>query len=100
MKVFHRVNDILNNIKYERSSPAKVDDYIAAFMEIGDNPTMPATFCISRWLDRDRAVSDVIGHFDTLEKYYKDAKIPRNSTIEDKESSECETLSNESLDEE
>ena len=80
MKVFHRVNDILNNIKYKRSSPAKVDDYIAACVEVGDNPTMPATFSISRWLDRYRAVTDVIGHFDTLEKYYRDAKITRIST--------------------
>ena len=25
-------------------------------------------------------MTDVIGHFDTLEKYYRDAKIPRIST--------------------
>ena len=100
MKVFHRVNNILNNIKYERSSPAKVDDYIAACVEVGDNPTMPASFCISRWLDRYNAVTDVITHFDTLEKYYRDAKTPQNSMIEDKETSECGTLSNESLDDE
>ena len=52
-KIFTRINNILNNIKYEiRSSPAKVDDYIAACLEVGDHPTMVATFCISRWLDR------------------------------------------------
>ena len=32
--------------------------------------------------------------------YYRDAKIPWILTIEDKETSECETLSNESLDKE
>ena len=49
VKVFTRVNNILNNIKYEiRSSPAKVDKYIAACVEVGDNPTMPNSFCISR----------------------------------------------------
>ena len=91
----------MNNIKYEiRSSPAKVDEYIAAAREVGDNPTMPASFCTSGWLDRYDAATDVITHFDTLEKYYRDAKTPRNSTIEDKETSECESLSNESLDEE
>ena len=99
-KIFTRVNHILNNIKYKiRSSPAEVDEYIAAAQEVGDNPTMPASFCISRWLDRYNAVTDVITHFDTLEKYYKDAKTPRK-TVEDRETSECESFSNESEDEE
>ena len=56
---------------------------------------MPATFCISRQLDRCNAVTDVIRHFDTLEKYYKDAKTPRK-TVEDRETSDCESFSNES----
>ena len=43
-------------------------------------------------------MTDVIGHFDTLEKYYRDAKIPRISMIGDNDTSECGTLSNEYLD--
>ena len=47
-KTFPRVNNVLNNIKYEiRSSPAKVDDYIAAAYQVGDDPVMPASFCQS-----------------------------------------------------
>ena len=104
-KIFTRLNNNQNNIKYKiRSSSAKVDKYFAAAREVGDNPTMPASFCTSRWLDRYDTGTDVITHFDTLEKYYKDAKTPRNSKTnsepEDKETSECESLSNESQDEE
>ena len=65
-KNFPRVNNVLNNIKYEiRASPAKVEDYITAAVEVGDKDVMPATFCQSWWLDRYKATSDVIENFDT-----------------------------------
>merc|ERR1712080_44572 len=60
-----------------RSSPAKVDEYIAAARKEGDKPALPPSFCQSRWLDRYKASTDVIEHFDTLEYYYKHAKTPR-----------------------
>ena len=60
---------------------------------------MPASFCTSRWLDRYHAATDVITHFDTLEKYYKDAKTPRK-TVEVRETTDCDSFSSESEDEE
>ena len=40
------VDNALSNIKHEiRSSPAKVDEYIEAAVEVGDDPVMPASYC-------------------------------------------------------
>ena len=95
-KTFPRVNNVLNNIKYEiRSSPAKVDNYIAAADQVGDDPVMPASFCQSRWLDRYKASTDVIRHFHTLKQYYLDAKIPRKS-VESRDTTDSHTLSSNS----
>ena len=67
-KTFSTVINALGNIKHKiRSSPAKVDNYIAAAIEVGDDPVMPASYCQSRWLDRYKASTDVIRHLDTLE---------------------------------
>ena len=89
-------DNTLSNIKHEiRSSPAKVDKYIEAAVEVGDDPVMPASYCQSRWLDRYKASTDVILYFDTLQKYYKDAKIPWK-TVELRDTTDSDTLSSNS----
>ena len=88
------MDNTLSNVKHEiRSSPAKVDAYIEAAVEVGDDPVMPASYCASRWLDRYKACSDVVQHLDTLEKYYKDAKLPRQ-TVESRDTSPDNSSSN------
>ena len=73
------VDNTLSNVKHKiRSSPAKVDAYKEAAVVVGDDPIMPASYCASHWLDRYQACNDVVQHLDTLEKYYKDAKLPDN----------------------
>ena len=85
-EVFPNLNTLLKCIKYDiRSSPAKIEEYLETCDKVGEPKKMPVSYCVSRFLDKYKAVSDTIEHINTFKEFYKDesSRYSGNSDSDD-----------------
>ena len=84
-EVFSNLDVLLKCIKYDiRSSPAKIEHYLQSCQEVGEKENMPVSYCLSRFLDRFRAIEDTLKHLESFKHYYNtcpDSK-PRKKAVD------------------